>query len=83
MTPERELLSVTDARMWAREKKASDGTRPGSRESLRWTQEYERMAETALTLQGTRLVYVADRETDIAELMQRAHALGGSARQPG
>jgi hypothetical protein len=28
---------------------------------------------------ATRLVYVADREADILELMQRAHALGNPA----
>ena len=79
VTPEREPLGVTDAWMWAREKKASDGTRPGIRESLRWTEGHERIAETVLTMPGTRLVYVADREADIAELMQRAHALGSPA----
>ncbi len=77
--PEREPLGVTDAWMWAREKKASDGTRTGIRESLRWREGYERIAKTALTLPGTRLVYVADREADIAEPMQRAHALGSPA----
>lgn len=38
VTPEREPLGVTDAWMWAREPKAADGTRPGIRESLRWTE---------------------------------------------
>ena len=37
------------------------------------------MAETALTLPSTRLIYGADREADIAEFMQRAHALGSPA----
>ena len=72
VTPEREPLGVTDAWRGAREPKASDGTRPGTRESLRWTEGYERIAETALTMPGTRLVYGA-------ELMQRAHALGSPA----
>ena len=79
VTPEREPLGVTDAWMWARQSKAADGTRPGIRESMRWTEGYERIAETALTMPGTRLVYVADREADIVELMQRAHALGSPA----
>jgi hypothetical protein len=79
VTPEREPLGVTDAWMWARQPKAADGKRPGIRESLRWTEGYERIAETALTMPGTRLVYVADREADILELMQRAHALGNPA----
>lgn len=79
VTPEREPLGVTDAWMWARALKAADGTRPGIPESRRWIEGYERIAETALTLPQTRLVYVADREADILELMQRAHALGNPA----
>lgn len=79
VTPEREPLGITDAWMWARQPKAANGTRPGIRESLRWTEGYERIAETALTMPGTRFVYVADREADIVELMQRAHALGNPA----
>ena len=79
VTPEREPLGVADAWMWAREPKACDGKRPGIRESLRWTEGYERIAEMAATMPDTRLVYVADREADIVELMQRAHALGNPA----
>ena len=79
VTPEREPLGVTDAWMWAREPKAADGTRAGIRESQRWTEGYERIAEMAATMPDTRLVYVADREADIAELMQRADALGSPA----
>lgn len=79
VTPEREPLGVTDAWMWARHSKGADGKRPGIRESLRWTKGYEQIAETALTMPETRLVYVADREADILELMQRAHALGNPA----
>ena len=79
MTPDREPLGVTDAWMWAREPKGADGKRPGMRESLRGREGYARMAETALTMPETRLVYVADREADILELMQRAHALGNPA----
>ena len=70
---------ITDAWMWAREPKAADGTRPGIRESLRWTEGYERIAEMAATMPATRLVYIADRGADIAELMQRAHTLGNPA----
>lgn len=79
VTPDREPLGVTDAWMWARQPKASDGKRPGVRESLRWTEGYTRIAETAPTMPETRLVYVADREADILDLMQRAHALGNPA----
>lgn len=79
VTPEREPLGVTDAWMWARAPKDADGKRSGVRESLRWTEGYERIAEAALTMPQTCLVYVADREADILELMQRAHALGNPA----
>ena len=79
VTPGREPLGVIDAWMWAREARGADGVRPGLRESLRWIEGYERCAETALTMPGTRLVYVADREADILELMQRAHQLGTPA----
>ena len=79
VTPQREPLGITDAWMWARAPKGADGKRAGVRESLRWIEGYERIAETALTMPETRLVYVADREADILELMQRAHALGNPA----
>ncbi len=79
VTPEREPLGVTDAWMWAREAKGADGQRPGLRESRRWVEGYERIAETARNLPDTRLVYVADREADILELMQCAHQLGTPA----
>lgn len=71
----REPLGVLDAWMWAREAKNPDGTRPGVSESLRWTEGYERLAEMAPQLPHTRLVYLADREADIMELMLRARAL--------
>ena len=79
VTPDREPLGVIDAWMWARHPKDADGNRPGVCESLRWTEGYERIAETARTMPQTRLVYVADREADILECMQRAHALGHPA----
>lgn len=79
VTPDREPLGVIDAWMWAREAKGADGVRPGVRESLRWIEGYERVAERAQTMPDTRLVYVADREADILELMQRAHQLGTPA----
>jgi len=62
--------------------KGVDGKRAGVRESLRWIEGYERIAEMALTMPETRLVDVADREADILELMQRAHALGHPATRP-
>ncbi|ABM57174.1 transposase, IS4 family [Verminephrobacter eiseniae EF01-2] len=79
VTPEREPLGITDARMWARTPKADDGTRAGVRESLRWSEAYERIGEMAQTLTDTRLVCVGDREADIVEMMRRARDLGHPA----
>jgi hypothetical protein len=75
VTPDREPLGVTDAWMWARREKGE----PDERESVRWIEGYERVAEQAATMPTTRLVYVADREGDILELMQRAAQLGHPA----
>jgi hypothetical protein len=75
VTPEREPLGITDAWMWSREAKAADGIRPGVRESLRWTEGYERIAEMAPLLPDTRLIYIGDREADIVELMRCARDL--------
>lgn len=79
ITANREPLGVTDAWMWAREPKGADGERPGLLESQRWIEGYQRIAETALEMPQTRLVYVADREADILGLMQCAHQLGTPA----
>jgi hypothetical protein len=68
VTPQRLPLGIVDAWMWARPLDVS--------ESQRWIEGYERQAELAGKLPGTRLVYVTDREGDMLELMQRAHALG-------
>jgi len=61
--------------MWAREKKDASGRRGGPKESLRWLEGYERLAELASHLPGTRLVFVADREADMMPLMKRARDL--------
>ncbi len=79
VTPSREPLGVLDAYMWAREPKGADGVRPGIKESTRWTEGYERVAEQAAALPATRLVYVADRESDITALMVKAKELGHRA----
>jgi hypothetical protein len=79
VTPERMPLGVLDAWMWAREAKDGTGHRPGIKESLRWTEGYERIAEHAAGLPGVRLVSVGDRENDIAAFMHRAHELGTPA----
>jgi hypothetical protein len=75
----REPLGVLDAWRWAREPKDANGERGGVKESIRWTEGYERVAELVADLPTTRLVYVADREADIAALMAQARDLGPPA----
>jgi hypothetical protein len=75
VTPQREPLGILDAWMWAREKKDESGQRGGPKESLRWIEGYERIAEMAPDMPSTRLVYVADREADLMALMECADAL--------
>ena len=75
----REPLGVLDAWMWARAPKDESAERGGLKESIRWTEGYERVAELAAGLPDTRLVYVADREADIMALMARARDLGQPA----
>ncbi|MBP0633731.1 IS4 family transposase, partial [Cupriavidus sp. AcVe19-1a] len=79
VTPAREPLGVLDAWMWARGPKGTDGKRAGLKESTRWIEGYERVAERALAMPATRLVYVADREADILALMVKARDLGHPA----
>ena len=69
------VLGVLDAWMWARKPKGEVDTR----ESRRWTEGYERVAELAERLASTRLVYVADREGDLRELLDRAEELNHPA----
>lgn len=71
----REPLGVLDAWMWAREPKDGNGKRPGIKESLRWIEGYERVAERARALPEVRQVYVADREADILALLVKARDL--------
>ena len=79
VTPQREPLGVLDAWMWAREKRDQFGMRDGPKESERWIEGYERIAEMAAQMPTTRLVYVADREADFLAMMQRADTLGTPA----
>ena len=64
-------LGVLDAWRWARKPRGEADIK----ESRRWTAGYERIAELAERLPDTRLVYVADRESDLRELIDRAAAL--------
>lgn len=69
VTPDRKPLGVLDAWMWAREMRDADGARHGQRESARWIEGYERVAEIAANMADTRLVYDADREADLVAIM--------------
>lgn len=79
VTTDREPLGVLDAWMWAREKRDADGTRAGLTESKRWVEGYQRVAEMAADMPDTRLVYIADREADMVEMMRCARDLGTPA----
>jgi transposase Tn5 family protein/transposase-like protein len=76
---DREPLGVLDVWMWAREFKDAEGKRGGEKESARWMSGYENVAKLSEALPGTRLVYVADREADILELMVKARDMGNPA----
>ncbi|EKU81806.1 IS4 family transposase, partial [Massilia timonae] len=75
VTTAREPLGILDVWMWARALRDTNGQRGGPKESLRWIEGYERLAELAPRLPATRLVYVADREADMLPLMARAQQL--------
>lgn len=79
VTPERLPMGALDAWMWAREQRDADGVRPGLKESGRWPEGYLRVAEMAATMPDTRLVYVADREADMIEMMRAARDAGTPA----
>jgi len=80
ITPERIPLGISDAWMWSRGKtKKEDRECPHIKESHRWIEGYERVAEMADRCPQNRLVYVADREGDILSLMARAKALNTPA----
>ncbi len=76
ITPERIPLGISDAWMWSRGKtKADDQEKATIKESDRWIEGYERVAEMAECCPQSRLVYVADREGDILSLMKKSKAL--------
>jgi|LakMenEpi03Aug12_release.lakeMendotaPanAssembly.Ray.scaffolds.fasta_scaffold372513_1 IS4 transposase len=79
VTPQREPLGVINAWTWARELKPDDAPRPGVLESVRWVESYERIAEHACELPGTRHVCIGDRESDILELLVKARDMGHAA----
>jgi hypothetical protein len=75
VTPEGVALGVIDAWMWARGPKEV----PQVKESTRWVEGYEIVADLAETVSDTRLVYVADREGDLRALMDAAARRGTPA----
>ena len=83
VTSEGVPLGVLDAWMWARDAQHHGQDKRHwpreSRESMRWLEGYERVAELAKRLPDTRLVYVADRECDIHDFMLKAEQLGRPA----
>ena len=76
ITPERLPLGITDAWMWSRGlTKAADQANPDVKESRRWIEGYERIADMAQRCPEKRLVYIGDRESDFYELLKRAQQL--------
>ena len=72
VTPAGVALGVIDAWMWTREPK----DHPQVKESTRWVEGYEIVADLAETLPAVRLVYMADREGDLRALMDTAARRG-------
>ena len=75
VTPAGVALGVIDAWIWARGPK----DQPQVKESTRWVEGYEIVADLAEQLPDTRLVYVTDREGDLRELMDTAARRGTPA----
>jgi IS4 transposase len=79
VSPQREPLGIINSWNWAREFKDDKGQRGGLLESTRWIESYERIAENATDMPETRLVCVADRESDIMALMVKAREMNHAA----
>lgn len=75
VTPQGLALGVVDAWMWARKPKSE----PAIKESVRWVEGYEIVADLAEQTPDIRLVYVADREGDLRALMDKAARRGHPA----
>jgi Transposase Tn5 dimerisation domain/Transposase DNA-binding len=75
VTPMGVALGVIDAWIWARGPK----DQPQVKESTRWVEGYEIVADLAEQRPDTRLVYVADREGDLRALMDAAARRGTPA----
>lgn len=81
-TPERLALGVLGLRLWARDpnqpkRRATRRTRAiEDKESQKWIDSVRAVAALKERLPGTRLVSVADRESDVFEFFTAAHGLG-------
>lgn len=75
VTPAGLALGVLDAWMWARKPK----DQPDVKESTRWVEGYEIVADLAGAAPDSRLVYVADREGDLRALIDAAARRGTPA----
>ena len=75
VTPAGVALGVIDAWIWARGPKDE----PQVKESRRWVEGYEIVADLADQVADSRLVYVADREGDLRDLMDTAARRGTPA----
>jgi hypothetical protein len=79
VTPDRLCLGVLDAQWLVRDPArlgtsvATKKKRPlADKESCRWPTAFDQMCQHAQQMEGTRLVYVSDRESDIYELLLKA-----------
>ncbi|MER2557721.1 MAG: hypothetical protein ABTQ93_09610 [Candidatus Competibacter denitrificans] len=75
MMPAGVALEVFDAWMWARKPK----DQPDVKESTRWVEGYEIVADLAEQTPETRLVYIADRAGDLRALIDAAARRGTPA----
>ncbi|WP_153294068.1 IS4 family transposase [gamma proteobacterium SS-5] len=78
LTPEGVPLGLVDIQLWARDAEAMGQARQRKqrpieeKESLRWLTSFRRTAEFQRLCPQTRLVNIADRESDLYELFQEA-----------
>jgi hypothetical protein len=78
ITPERLCLGALDLWTWARDPEDHGGKDRQHRlkrsledkESFRWVEGYRRVCDLQSTLETTRLVYMADRDSDLFELFE-------------
>jgi len=76
ITPDRLPLGISDVWQWARgTSKKEDHKKCLIKESQRWVEGYERVAEMAARCPEQRLVYVTDREGDMLDLLKKAQKL--------